>query len=179
MSAQTADIQPQSPGSLIAFLKLLLVGMLKKLPVKLLLAGIVALLAWILHTYLLVVTNEGFNAGNNVWLDRILALEDRAISGTLVWTLGVGLVTSIIARLMAYGIGATMRSVVETPKYIWNWAKEAGIFAIPLLFIGYFLTIIFGFVVSNNLLIIQLFLIIIGILIARHTSILMTVLRLG
>lgn len=179
MTAQSPRTQPQSPDTLVAFLKLLLIGMLKRLPLKLLLAGAIALLAWILHTYLLVVTNEGFNAGNNFWLDRILALQGRTITGTLVWTLGAGLVTSAIARILAYGFGNTIRSVVGTPKYLWQWANELGVIAIPFLLAGYFLTIIFGFFVNNALLIVQLLLFVIGILIARHTSILLTVLRLG
>jgi hypothetical protein len=179
MTAQTAVNQPQAPDSLIAFLKLLLVGMIKKLPLKLLLAGAIALFAWILHTYLLVVTNEGFNSGNSIWLDRILALQGRTITGTLVWTFGIGLVTSTIARIWAFGLSGTMRSVIETPHNIWNWANELGIVAIPFLFAGFILTIFFGFFIGNALLIVQLLLIVIGILIARQTSIFLTTLRLG
>lgn len=179
MTAQTAEIQPTSPETLPQFLTLLLKGMLKRLPVKLLIAGGIALLAWILHTYLLVVSNEGFAPGTNPWLDRILALQGQAITGTLVWTLAAGLVTSFIARIITYGFGNTVRSAVETPRHILNWAAELGLLAIPLLVVGYISTIFLGFLINNSLLIVQLWLVVLGILIARHTSILLTILRLA
>jgi hypothetical protein len=153
--------------------------MLKRLPVKLLIAGGIAFLAWILHTYLLVVSNEGFNPGTNPWLDRILALQGRTIAGTLVWTLAAGLVTSTIARIITYGLSSTVRSVVDTPRHILNWAAELSLLAIPLVVVGYFSTIFLGLFINNSLLIVQMWLVVFGILIARHTSILLTILRLA
>ncbi len=179
MTAQTADVKLSSPETLVQFLKLLLKGMIKRLPLKLLLAGGIALLAWIIHTYLLVVSNEGFNPGNSIWSNGILALQGNTLGGTLLWTLAAGLVTSTIARILAYGFGNTIRGVAETPKHILQWAGELGILAIPFLFVGYFSAIFVGFFVNNNLLIIQFFLIVLGIIIARHTSVLLTILRLG
>ncbi|MFZ0545783.1 MAG: hypothetical protein WAM60_10125, partial [Candidatus Promineifilaceae bacterium] len=179
MTTQTAELRPTPPETLAQYLVLLLKGLLKRLPLKLLMAGAVALLAWIVHTYLLVVTNEGFNAGNSVWLDRILALQGRTITGTLVWTLAAGLVTSTIARIFAYGFKNTIRSVVDTPRYIWDWATELGVWAIPLLFVGYFSAVFVCLFIGNGLLIAQMWLVVLGILIARNTSVLLTILRFG
>jgi len=102
-----AQGEPASIGQLVA---LLLKQFVKMLPLQLLLGGAMFLGVWVLHTFLLVGPNEGFNAGGGTWLawllSQILALQGRMASGSAFWfaisALGGAVVTGLIRRKGAF-----------------------------------------------------------------------------
>ncbi len=177
MTAQS--VSARAPETLGQFVVLLIRNMIRRWPIKLLLAGGVALVTWVLHTYLLVVANEGFAAGTNATLDLILALSDRVFSGTIFWTLLAALVVTAFFRVVSYGLGNTVRSVIETPGWLWAALTQLTVWAAPLFFAGYLAGLIAGAIINNRLISLQFALLGVGILIARQTSVLFNILRLG
>ncbi|PHP68641.1 hypothetical protein CSC94_01165 [Zhengella mangrovi] len=59
------------------------------------------LAAWVFHTYLLVVVNEGFNMGSLT--GRFLALQGQTISGSLLWMVGTMILTGLWRRMRGKG----------------------------------------------------------------------------
>ena len=171
---------PGPPQTLVQFLRLLFRSLLHGLRRKLILAGIVAVGTWILHTYLLVGPNGGFAPGTNRTLDMVLALRDRVLSGTLFWALLAALVTTAIARLRRVGLRQAASEVRSAPGWLWEAVRSAGPIARPLLlFGGAALALLAGTLMDHRLIVLQLALAGAGILIVRQQSVLWTVLRLG
>lgn len=176
----TPTIQPKQPETLAQFLLLLGRGFLSGLKWKLLLAAVVTFLAWVFHTYLLVVVNEGFNAGTNPTLDLILALSDRLTSAVLVWTLFTALFTALFWRMVRVGVGPTLRAIFGTPGWLRVAFRRAGLMSLAILFVG---GMAFGLLLATlwnqRLLSLQLALLGSGILIVRENGLLFMALSLG
>jgi hypothetical protein len=54
------------------------------------------ILGWLLHTYLLVVVNEGFNPDS--WVGQLLATQGNSLAGTIIWMVGSGLLFSWLGQ---------------------------------------------------------------------------------
>lgn len=65
---------------------------LKQLPMM---AGF-GILGWLLHTYLLVVINEGF--GQDTWVGQLLATKGNGLAGTIIWMVSSGLLFSWLGQ---------------------------------------------------------------------------------
>lgn len=168
------------PETLAQFVGFLVRGFVKGLPVKLIIAGAVAFFAWIWHTYLLVVRNEGFRSNNDPFLDNSLALEGSVLANSLVWILFASLMTAFIMRVVRFGLGNTVRQIVGTPRWLMDaWGATSPLARAGLFFGEAIVALILGIWLSNYLTVWLLVLLLFGILIARQTSILFIVLRLG
>src|SRR3990172_6070708 len=86
---------------------------------------------WLLHTFLLVVANDGFNAGNNWFLDMILALQGRLASGTIFWTLFGGLLSGSAMPFLK-SAAKFVRDLMESPTFIRSCFAGAGPGSFPL-----------------------------------------------
>jgi len=102
--------EPQSLGQLFS---LILKQLLKTLPLQLVLGGAIFIGVWLLHTYLVVWPNGGFNLNSGTpfdwFLAQILALRGRVASGTAFWfvfsALGGVVVSGVIRRKGAFFSG--------------------------------------------------------------------------
>jgi hypothetical protein len=83
---------------------------------------------WLLHTYLLVFTNEGFAPGT--WLgSNILNVSGRLVSSTLLWTMFGAVVPMLISFLRRGGNPIkTIGSIAKMPIDIINRSKTSGSF---------------------------------------------------
>jgi len=163
--------QPSAPQQTLAqlfstLIKSMLKGLLKRIP----LAIGLSVITMVVHTYLLVVTNEGFNGGQSPILDSILALRGRMISGTLFWALLAGLSATFFARLRQSGISGTMRGLRAAPAWIKSALSQNQVFGMGILLAGAGFTLLMGTWLNNRLVSLQLCLVGIGALIAQHES---------
>jgi hypothetical protein len=103
--AATAALPPRSVAELLSRLLRALPGALLR---QLVLLVPLSIGTWLLHTFLLVVGNEGFERGGGV-LGQILTARGTYVGGTLVWTLGWMLLVSTAVRLFREGPTAIAR----------------------------------------------------------------------
>lgn len=124
-------------------------AMLKRLPLMI----VLALAVWALHTYLLVVVNEGFAPGTNPVLDEVLVLEDsRTITGTLFW-IAVGIIVpATLMQMYRLGLGKFTSQLSSTPSWMTDSYRRAGLPAMSLLLGGGAVALLLGSVVGNWLL---------------------------
>lgn len=148
-SAGSTDIPKTLFGLLVYILKNILSpkGLVKRIVIALI-SGVIIL---ILHTYLLVVLNEGFGAGNNKILNYIIAVDVsgetadqrnvRMLSVNLFWALLGCLFWGTIARIRFYGVKVYILSVLNGfLKLIEDFFEKAGSAVLSLFLTG----IIFG-----------------------------------
>jgi hypothetical protein len=114
---------------------------LKRLPLSI---GI-GLAVWIVHTYLLVVVNEGWHPSTTV--GTFLALNGQAISGTVVWTVLAALIASLLMRRKSTAGKVTLRERIEAIR---RYLAEARQDALAVLAGGIGTTLIIGSVVNNS-----------------------------
>ena len=88
------DIKP--PESLMDIFKLVLKNLPKTLLWRIPLLLILVPLIFILHTFLLVYCNEGFNGGQSWILDNILCLRGRTVSSMLFWFMLATILPAVI-----------------------------------------------------------------------------------
>ena len=108
----------------------LLIYIIKKLPStfikKLPMATGVGLIAWILHTVLLIGPNGGFNPGPYANLSQILALKGNKISGSLFWFFASMGMTIILKQVLTGNTMNLVNQIITTPKYVFNTIKKGG-----------------------------------------------------
>jgi hypothetical protein len=166
MTVQPVATQQTLAQLFSMLIKSMLKGLLKRIPFAI---GL-SFFTMILHTYLLVVTNEGFNAGESPFLDSILALRGRMISGTLFWALLAGLSATFFARFRQVGISGTMRGLRAAPAWVRSAFQQNQVSGLGILLAGAGLTLLLGTWLNNRLVSLQLCLVGIGALIAQHES---------
>jgi len=81
--------------------------MLRRLPLSLLRSLLPALfimpLVWILHSYLIVFPNDGFQGGANWFLRTVLCLEGQVVQATVFWTLVGAIIPALVRGLWRAG----------------------------------------------------------------------------
>jgi hypothetical protein len=143
---------PETLAELFAMmLKKMLIGMLWQIPISI----VVFFVVWVFHTYVLVVVNEGFNAGSaggwlnalcmkaginlggswfgqqfmnmfSVVVDGIIAYRGKGIiTGTLFWMLFMGLITGALFRMFKMGPVKYIGGIFGTPGWIAKSMKQA------------------------------------------------------
>jgi hypothetical protein len=172
--------KPQKPPeSLLDLLVLILRNMFKRFIVKLLFSFITLVFVWVIHTYLLVGPNGGFDLGSNPILNTILALRGRMASGTLFWGLLFGLLSMVIARTWQTGLEATIKNIVSMPRWLLESFRRAGRASWPLLLGNAAAALVLGTILNNRLVSLLLVFASLGALVAQNTSFPGVVLRLG
>src|SRR3990170_4626124 len=121
----------QAPQTLAQLFALVVRSTMKSWLWRIPLALVGSFAVWLLHTFLLVVANDGFNAGNNWFLDMILALQGRMASGTIFWTLFGGLLSGAGMRFLK-GPAKFVRDLMESPTFIRSCFVGAGPGSFPL-----------------------------------------------
>ncbi|MCX8061814.1 MAG: hypothetical protein N3D16_04470 [Anaerolineales bacterium] len=169
-TAVNRQVRQQAPQSLLDLLKLILKGMLKGWLLKLIFAGGIAFITWVLHTYLLVGPNGGFAPGENPILDQILALRGRAISGTLFWTLLSLLISLTLTSLFRRGIGKTFSLLLTTPSWVLQAFRKSGQAAAIIIAIFFVGGMLFGRIQANPLNNLQMTILLLGSVIAQQES---------
>jgi len=125
----------------------------KKIPERLLkalpLTIIIGVVSWLLHTYLLVVTNEGFNPGT--WLGQnLLNVKGSFISSTLLWTM-VGAIIPIAISFFARG-GNPIKSIgamAKIPSSIIKKNKATQNAVLPMVLISCSVALLFDKLLSG------------------------------
>ncbi|HQG28726.1 MAG TPA: hypothetical protein PLY73_09210, partial [Candidatus Ozemobacteraceae bacterium] len=83
------------------------------LPMRLFTAVKAALVAWFVHTYLMAVTNEGFQ--DSSWAGKFIACDGYKDQAVYAWTIGGGFLWFVWSRLRASGFAAGLRRVLAVP----------------------------------------------------------------
>lgn len=119
--------------------------LLKALPMTILIGGI----SWLLHTYLLVYTNQGFNP--DTWLGKnFLNVKGSLISSTLLWTM-VGAIIPMAISFFARG-GNPVKSITEMVKMPGNIIqknKASQNMVLPMILISCGVTLLFDKLLSG------------------------------
>jgi hypothetical protein len=142
--------QTQGPQSLFQLLVLIVKGLFNNLPRKLIYFAVIALVSFLIHTYLVVFPNGGFAMGTNKVFDKTLALVGNETRGTVFWTIAAYLVISIIRRMISIGpgkfIGGIFTGPVRLVKSIFSKkGRFISVFALCTL-----LFLLFGQIVIKN-----------------------------
>ncbi|MCL7413993.1 MAG: hypothetical protein M8353_10340, partial [ANME-2 cluster archaeon] len=171
------DIPKNGPQTLLQLLKLLIVGMItgfrKNIPF---IIGL-SLLTWLVHTYLLVVVNEGFYPSNPE-ATSMLALEGSKLSGTLFWTL-LGMISmNLFYKIRQGRLTRTIKNIGTSPRWVRQSHKQAGPIALPIILGTSALGLYFGVKLNNPLVNLQLAFILSGGIIAQRESLLTLALNL-
>jgi len=146
-SAQNATLQtPQTTGQLLKYIAKKIPGrLLKSLPVIL----IVGFSSWLIHTYLLVFVNEGFNPDS--WLaNNFLNVKGRFISSTLLWGM-VGALVPMTISFFATG-GNPVKSftaMLKMPMDIYKKNKVSQNALLPIILISCGITLLFDKLLSG------------------------------
>jgi len=170
----------QAPEKLVDLLKMIFVGMLsgwKKIVKRMVL---IALIVLVIHTYLLVVVNEGFNYdGSNPLVGAMLAMSGRVISGTLFWILLMWIGTLVFTQIKKKGISGMVENFRQTPSWVLSMKERTGDISTAILMGGVGAALVLAGYISNFLVSLLLMLAIIGALVARQESILLLACRLA
>ncbi|RLB64717.1 MAG: hypothetical protein DRI90_03925, partial [Deltaproteobacteria bacterium] len=157
-------------------------------------------LVWAGHTFLVVWANEGvgpnaqglyssllniLNASRlyepfkALFLSAVLVLRGSVLSGTLFWTLGGLLFVRLLGVFYRRRLGATLRGLAGLPSFAHQCARDAGKVSRSAMVGGAGAGLIFGDLVGNRLISLQLLLIAFGALVVRERSLFATALRLA
>lgn len=137
---------PQTTGQLLKYIaKKIPERVLKALPMTIAIGAI----SWLVHTYLLVVTNEGFNP--DTWLGKnFLNVKGSFISSTLLWTM-LGAIIPMMISFFRHG-GNPIKSVqgiVKMPGDIIRKNKESNQLFLPVILISCSATLLFDKLLSG------------------------------
>lgn len=168
----------QQPQTLVQLLRLILRAVMKGFLWKIPLAVGIALLTWILHTYLLVGPNGGFAPGVNPILNSVLALQGRIFSGTLFWTLLVGLAAALFRRLRRIGWSQTIDDLRTAPSWVRTCMQRTQDNALPILLGALAVSLFLSAWIDNRLVSAQLVLLGLGALVAQQQSLSLLVAKL-
>lgn len=170
----------QTPEKLVDLLKMIIVSMLhgwKTIVKKMVL---IALIVLVIHTYLLVVVNEGFNYdGNSPFVGSMLAMSGRVISGTLFWILLMWVGTLVHTQIKKNGVSGMVENIKSTPAWVKSMKEETGDLSTIILVGGAGVALIIGGYLFNFLVSFMLMLTIIGAFVARTESMLLLACRLA
>ncbi len=131
-----------SPRSLGEFGLMLLRGLGKSLPKRIVFAVVLFVLVWLIHTAVMVFLNDGWAKVGNWFLGMILVVRGGELGGTFFWMLLMMLVTVLITRLRREGARKLQQDIVGVGRAIswafsrpgrWGFAVMFGFAAITLL----------------------------------------------
>ncbi|WP_024546546.1 hypothetical protein [Picosynechococcus sp. NKBG15041c] len=143
---------PTPPQTLIQLLGWLLKAFLQALPRQIVTGAIVCGVMWLVHTFLLVGVNEGFNPTSNPWLRSVLVLSNQVVPGTLFWLLG-----GILAGHLFRGtLGKYLQSLGQLPQVCLDVVQQASHFQTPFPWVGLALAIAFTTFFGNLLVSLQI-----------------------
>ncbi|MBW2610639.1 MAG: zinc-ribbon domain-containing protein, partial [Deltaproteobacteria bacterium] len=95
-------------------------GLIKNIPMML----IIFFLSILIHTYLLVVYNEGFAPGT--WVgSQLLATKGRVVSSTILWMLVSGFFFTAVLQIKAKGWNGFFRDISRIPGQMLEYFREA------------------------------------------------------
>ncbi len=175
---QPAAIKP--PENLWQLATLLLKGMVKGSVIGIPLALVTSALIWALHTYLLVVVNEGFALDmSKPLLGMILAVQGRELSAMVFWGLLGGLAWGFLLRVARMGLSKTVQDLASTPVWLHGALQQTGLLGLAPLLLGVGPAWIFGHQLHNRLACLQLALMAFGLLIDKDHSLPAMVVWLG
>lgn len=109
---------PKGPQSLFQLVVMIIKGLFTNLPKRLLFFAIIALVTFLVHTYLVIYPNGGFWPGTNPTLDKVLALVGNRGRGTAFWTIAAYLVTSLLRRMVSLGPKKIIGGVFTGPTRV-------------------------------------------------------------
>ena len=131
-----------SPRSLGEFGLMLLRGLGKSLPKRIVFAVVLFVLVWLIHTAVMVFLNDGWAKVGNWFLGMILVVRGGELGGTFFWMLLMMLVTVLITRLRREGARKLQQDIVGVGRAIswafsrpgrWGFAVMFGFAAVTLL----------------------------------------------
>lgn len=176
---QTQENPAGTPQTLAQLIRLLIAGIIKGFWTnKRMIIGMI-LVTWIVHTYLLVVINEGFNYTPGSLVSATLALGGHEISGTLFWILLGGIISTLYYTIHNGKLPKTITNIHSTPAWIRDSHQRAGSSAIPVLLAGGAFALVAVWLLDNVLVNLQLALLMTGALISQKESLLALAIRLG
>jgi signal transduction histidine kinase len=94
---------PKGPQTLFQLMIMIIKSLFTNLPKRLLFFAIIAIVTFLVHTYLVIYPNGGFWPGTNPTLDKVLALVGNRGRGTAFWTIAAYLATSLLRRMISLG----------------------------------------------------------------------------
>jgi len=172
------DIHAAGPQTLIQLLKLLLKGMIVGFRAKILIMICLSLLTWLVHTYLLVVENNGFDPSNSQFT-YMLALKGAVFSGTLFWTLLGMIIMNIFYKVIQGKLKHSIKKMRSSPKWVRQSIGQAGSFAFPIILGTSALALYSGVKLNNPLVNLLLAFLLAGSIIAQQESLLALALHLS
>ncbi|MHB1452635.1 MAG: hypothetical protein ACYCYM_01600 [Saccharofermentanales bacterium] len=143
-AGQTAA--PQTTLELIKYIGRRLPGqLLKALPVTI----VIGVLSWLIHTYLLVKVNEGFNPDS--WLaQNFLNVSGGLISSSILWAMLGGLISIMVASLLrGQNPFKSIADMFRVPGNIIRKNKEMNNSLLPVLLIACGVTLLFEKLLSG------------------------------
>jgi hypothetical protein len=93
----------KSPQTLMQLIVMILKSMLTYIPKKLIFMLIIALVTFLVHTYLVIYPNGGYVPGTNAALEKVLALKGNKGGGVAFWTILSFLIISLLRRIRNLG----------------------------------------------------------------------------
>lgn len=169
----------ESPQTLWQLAKMLAHEVVRAWLRKIRVVIVVAFVVWIVHTYLLVGPNGGFEPGTNWLYDSVLALHGRLISGTMFWALLFGLLTSLYVRLQEESPRTVLRDAKDALKWVRGLYREFGARARVYVLLGCAAGLLLGTIIDNRLVSLELSLLAGGSLLAEYGSVVALAVRLG
>jgi hypothetical protein len=142
-----------------------------------LMIGTMALI-WFIHTVVLVAVRKGMTSGTlDPILASILMVPGNEASGLMFWGLLVGLIISILSKILHGRLQGTVHNITTTPHFIRNSFDKVGFYSLFLVIIGLFGALSIAGIISNILVSIQLCIFLFTTLIAQGESLLAMFLR--
>lgn len=173
--ALVAGKSPETlPELIITIVKGIVPGFLKNLPLTILIIVIV----WALHTYLLVVINEGFNYDGSL-VSQMLATGGREATGTLFWLLIGYFVAILVYKIRYKDLGNSISRLKTVPSWVSTSFQGAGTLSVPTILAGAGIAALIGAVLNDRVVALQLTLLMLGALVAQQNSMLSLAIRLG
>ncbi len=170
---KSAVEQPQTgaPKNLIHLFFLLLLGVLKGIPKHALKvaikAGVSFAVVLIVHTYMVVVKNEGFSPNPSSPIYKLMNLQGTEKTAVAFWGIATFLATSIFARIRHGGPKKFINDMLETPSWAKNSFKLSGKASWPAIIVTVLLAMLSSLLIKNNYIVITLA---IGILLSVTTK---------
>ncbi|QCS51106.1 hypothetical protein FEK30_16480 (plasmid) [Picosynechococcus sp. PCC 11901] len=152
MAASSNGQSQQAPKTLVQLLGWLLKAFLQALPRQIVVGVIVGGVMWLVHTFLLVGVNEGFNPTTNPWLGSVLVISDQLIPGTLFWLFS-GI---LVGHLFRGTLGNYLKGIGQLPQICVDVGQQASQFQSPFPWVGLAVAIAFSTFLGNLLVSIQI-----------------------
>ncbi|WP_237269955.1 hypothetical protein [Synechocystis sp. CACIAM 05] len=144
--------EPQNLGQLLGWLA---GSVLKGIPKQIVLGIFLIVIVWLLHLFLLVVVNDGFNlTGTNPWFDSVLVLGGEVIAGSLFW-----IFTGILLSQLIHGtLGQYLKAITSFPATVVSFCQQSSQFKAPILWLGFSGALVFALLFGNLLVSLQILL---------------------